>query len=119
MRRAGFDEVDDSHDVYVDALLPGSGAAVHAHWGGEWLFNQPLKMVSWASRQYILPRELAVHSICNCRVQPSEFFHGGLYPLAKRCLGADVQRHAHRCGFVRQRQSLEKIVKFRVSDVTC
>ena len=74
MRRAGFDEVDNSHDVYVDALLPGFGSAVHAHWGGEWVIQSAIKMVSWASRQYILPRELAVHSICNCRVQPPNFF---------------------------------------------
>ena len=119
MRRAGFDEVDNSHDVYVELCSQASALLSMRIGEANGSCNQPLKMVSWASRQYILPRELAVHSICNCRVQPSEFFHGGLYPLAKRCLGADVQRHAHRCGFVRQRQSLEKIVKFRVSDVTC
>lgn len=34
MRHVGVDQVGDARDVYVEALLLGFEAAVHAHWGG-------------------------------------------------------------------------------------
>ena len=34
MRHVVVNPVGDDQDVYVDALLPGFEAAVHAHWGG-------------------------------------------------------------------------------------
>ena len=55
MRHVVVNPVGDAQDVYVDALLPGFEAAVHAHWGGWWA-SQP------ASRDGLL-RIVAIHFI--------------------------------------------------------